>query len=112
MLYNKDWDKPKETKKLEMWTLPHLIAWLETKPVSGRYEYCDNRHCLMCQYTKEHLGGKVTAGSSHVTLIAGLAFLSWRKTYTLPKFFDWIARSSDGSYGSALAKARAVSEFV
>lgn len=102
MLYNKDWDKP--AKKLEMWTLPHLIAWLETKPADGFYDYCDSRHCLMCQYVQDNLGGRVWANSMCVTRTG---ITSWPTKYTLPPLFDRIARGGNGTYGDALWLARA-----
>ena len=51
MLYSPAWTKA----KADVFTLASLIAWLETMPPNGEYDfYCKTGKCLLDQYLASH----------------------------------------------------------
>jgi hypothetical protein len=44
MLYDKRWEKPKEP------SLEGFVAWLETRPADGKYNWSDPDRCACAQY--------------------------------------------------------------
>ncbi len=49
MLYDKKWDQ--KVKETEL-SLDGLIAWLETMPPEGEYDWYSIKGCVFCQYQK------------------------------------------------------------
>jgi hypothetical protein len=93
MLYDPKWEKPK-TKAL---TLAGLIAWLETQPAEGRYNYnCQNGSCLLDRYITSVTGKPSRPTALHWDICGGESECS-TITYNQP----W-------TFGAALARAREV----
>lgn len=63
-------EKQYETKP-DVFSLEGLIAWLETQPADGAYDYLDGSNCALCQYLRArgldvdglHIGGYRLKGS-------------------------------------------------
>lgn len=53
MLYDKRWDRKVETKA-DPFSLAGLIAWLETQPAGGTYDFaCNKGGCLIAKYGED-----------------------------------------------------------
>jgi hypothetical protein len=85
-------------------SLDSLIAWLQTKDPTQRYNYCDPQRCLLCQYFNETFGVPVIATAKNYD-VGG-----WRP---LPEHFDEVSYGNttraDWTFGAALERARACS---
>jgi len=114
MLYSPTWTKTKETKA-DVFTLAGLIAWLETMPPNGEYDfYCKTGKCLLDQYLASHGLPGFASGYDHV---------GWRNYHRLACILlnsddvgssdiannvgRDIANSVPMTFGAALARARA-----
>jgi hypothetical protein len=124
MLYDPKWGYTPASKDWK--SLDNLIAWLETKDPSEKYEYMDKRYCMLAQYLEAQGKTNVLVGTTVVMFadegsrgrsIFGkiLSFFmnkNGKKEHNLPGRFDAIARSADcwGSrnFGQALSFAKAV----
>ena len=63
MLYSPAWTKA----KADVFTLASLIAWLETMPPNGEYDfYCKTGKCLLDQYLASHGLPGLASGYDHV----------------------------------------------
>lgn len=80
-------------------SLNDFIAWLETKPASGRYEWRSGRNCLFAQYGKE----RKLATSGRSPYIAALEHIGCRNGQYEP--YD-LANPLPWTYGAALERAR------
>ncbi len=104
MLYDKRWDRT-ETKP-DVFSLESLIAWLETKNPTAKYDYCDPLNCLLCQYFR--------ASGLKVNSVA-LNFL-WRngssRGQPFPEILMHVSSGPEDAeywtFGAALKRARAV----
>lgn len=128
MLYNPNWNTPapKTKKKLDIWSMESLIAWLETKPADQVYNYGLPNKCLLGQYfTAVGGGGKVYAGVTHVTInkkLFGFIPTPIWSNYTLPAGFNDVAIGRSGfgggstrddwTFGAALERARMYTQGV
>lgn len=94
MLYNPKWER-------SVWesTLDDLIAWLETKPRDGTYQYTHPNTCMLCQFLKDR-GVRLPHVDSY-----GWGVIEGVHT-PLPPYFDSIAMGGHWSYGAALTRAR------
>jgi hypothetical protein len=98
MLHNKS------TGKQDVFSLESLIAWLETKPANGVYNYPDNQGCLMVQYFTAMGYSVAGCGGDYMRFD-----LDQFAHIPLPENFDPISYG-DGeetwTYGAALKRAK------
>lgn len=97
MLYNKPWDDKVDADN--PFTVEAIIAWLETMPPLGRYDWADPQRCLACQYyqsigiarpwTVDETLGYIRAFGDHET-------------------YFFIAAKHPHTFGAALKRARAL----
>jgi hypothetical protein len=91
MLYDPKWEKPKAL------TLAGLIAWLETQPAEGKYNYlCKNGSCLLDRYITSVTGRPSRPTILHFEICGGSQELST------------IAYNQPWTFGAALERAREV----
>lgn len=98
MLYDKRWDSTPATKPADPFTLPALIAWLETMPGDETYCYLDTGYCMFGQYFRAIGFERVTVLGSSVVL-DGVA-------YPFSPAFKYIPPSMPHTFGAALTRAR------
>lgn len=87
---------PVETKA-DPFTLPHLIAWLRTKPADQTYCWEDAGGCLFHQYGLEHGIRRTSSRSIYAQTMDTIQFGS-----------DGIACSHPRTFGAALERAEAI----
>jgi hypothetical protein len=94
MLYDPKWERP--DRVYDKVSLRRLIAWLETMPTDGRYDFCHPARCALGQYL-------AAQGFTGRDIIVDVENESWIELVAqgggLPD--DW-------TFGAALARARAV----
>lgn len=105
MLYNES------TGKTDLFSVRSLVKWLETKPASDRYSYCDGSHCLIAQYLKASGYPMARVGSSSYNLDAR----GFSPSEKLPQDFHDIAMGgsfmsyssqNNHTFGAALRRAK------
>lgn len=57
MLYNKDWNKPKVTPKINPLSMDDFIAWLETQDPLRETHYTNSSECVLARWV-QHLDPK------------------------------------------------------
>jgi hypothetical protein len=93
MLYDPKWEKP-DTKPL---SLAGLIAWLETQPAEGQYNYvCQNGSCLLDRYITSVTGKSSRPTTLHFQICGGSQELAT------------IAFNQPWTFGAALERARSL----
>ena len=102
MLYSPAWTKA----KADVFTLASLIAWLETMPPNGEYDfYSKTGKCLLDQYLASHGLPGLASGYDHV------GFRNYHRLacilLTSDDVVSDIANSVPMTFGAALARARA-----
>ena len=107
MLYSPTWTK--ETKA-DVFTLASLIAWLETMPPNGEYDfYCKTGNCLLDQYLASHglpgFGSGCHVGFRNYHRLAILNSDDVVSDIAINVGYD-IANSVPMTFGAALARAR------
>jgi hypothetical protein len=87
MLYDPKWEAP---TKINLFTLPSLIAWLEKQPPRARYDFWDcEGKCLLDRY------------------VAGIGLRRTYSNYTKASAFgSEIACTKPWTFGAALKRAR------
>ena len=85
MLHNPKWD---------LMSLESLIAWLETQPVDGAYDYDHCERCLIGRYLTDRVGG----------------IEAHRGVYTDMPHYREIAANEPYTFGAALERAYAAQE--
>jgi hypothetical protein len=89
-----------------------LIAYLETKPKRGRYEYLDCLRCPLSQYFSEKFGRPMYVDDTFYAEVWGSSERPCHvgELHRLPKDFDNIAvgnyADTSWTYGKMLARAR------
>jgi hypothetical protein len=108
VLYDPKWEvKSEPVVKTDPFSLDGFIAWLETKPADGAYEWGDIFNCLMAQYFKAR-GFKVfSCGGSTFTSREGW-FIKRLVTRTVLPSFTYTAATRPHTFGAALERARKV----
>lgn len=100
MLYNKNWDQPKQQPKYDIHSIEGLAGWLQTMPPDQPYDYCSSSCCLNAQYYRA-MGYRLIRMRAH-DFNHGLI----RRHVELPRGFWHIAAGTPWTYGAALARAR------
>lgn len=92
--------QPITTKPADPFTLPALIAWLETMPGDGVYCFVDNGECLLAQYFAANGYKNINMGPYDFEHGRDCTKVS------LPRAFNDIANDDDMTFGAALTRAR------
>ena len=98
MLYDPKWEKQTKADPL---TLAGLIAWLETKPSEGTYDWWNVGGCLLCNYLRETFGVQMPssqAWSGHDSFGPNTLGPSWG-------YYE-VCQTKPWTYGAALERAR------
>ena len=105
MLYNQNWEKPKDPMSLD-----GLIQWLETKDPDEKYCYIVSEGCLLAQYFRAKGWAKARVSPSHLysAPVRWLPFI--RLSRPLPSGFNDIAVQGLFTFGAALDRACAYRE--
>jgi hypothetical protein len=85
----------------DIFSLPSLISWLETKPPGEEYNYLSNDNCMLAQYFRAIGFPHARCGGDYVTLH------ETGKQTDLPDHLRDVAKGSPRTFGWALAYARA-----
>ena len=107
MLFNEKWSESKVTPQTDILSTESLIRWLEKRPRSRRYDYCNARHCLLCQYLRDSGIPLAGVGAGYYRV-----FPSGSVQIPLPDGWDRIAGDFHGTskwtFGDALDRAKAL----
>lgn len=105
MFLNEELYKSPQTEvKVDPYSLPALVAWLEKQPAGTAYDYyCKEGTCLLDQYIKSVTGRDSRPTELH-TKICSTGAKGQDKL--LPYFF--IAQTHPQTFGGALARARSL----
>lgn len=101
MLYDPKWNEV----NADAFSLGNLIAWLEKQPANEKYCFRSNGDCLFARYFISCGFGRVSMSST--TLHWGAIYEHAR---VLPYGWDDLAADRPHTFGSALARARALSK--
>ncbi len=99
MLFNKDWDNPKDIMSAE-----RLLAWLEKQPSHKEYDYERGNSCLLAQYFRANGEKFAVVGDSCVYFGSGCRF-SANLPYTFRAAAGQYAK--DRTFGGGLQRLKA-----
>lgn len=99
-----NWSQTETETKPAVFSLEGLIAWLETQPPKTKYEFVDNKDCLLCRYFRSR--GIQVYGIDPYRIHRGNDF--WVDTISYPFELNEIANGAIETVGAALSRARAL----